>query len=250
MRNFYRGPSTHLNRWEEEALARKLVPIVSEQTRRSQCSSAPQRREVLSDVEIAAWHEAGHAVVARVLGQPVDEMFITDGGGGGIWHKPKSERRSGIETEDLRRPLEDAGADIEPSQRMVELFFPTLAVAAAGWIAQLRAAGDRPFEYHSKTCSSDRHHLNTVARAVTETPEAALALVIRAERKAIDVLEEHWPAVRVLARELIQHRRMYASHISNVLKPYGLGAVPLDKRFNDGDGKPILTDVRWDGHFL
>jgi hypothetical protein len=26
MRNFYRGPSTHLNQWEAEAFARKLAP--------------------------------------------------------------------------------------------------------------------------------------------------------------------------------------------------------------------------------
>jgi hypothetical protein len=33
MRNFYRGPSTHLNQWEAEAFARKLA-LVAEPVRR------------------------------------------------------------------------------------------------------------------------------------------------------------------------------------------------------------------------
>jgi hypothetical protein len=62
MRNFYRGPSTHLNQWEQEALARKLAPVPEPVRRRDERVS--RRGYGPSDSWLTAVHEAGHAIGA------------------------------------------------------------------------------------------------------------------------------------------------------------------------------------------
>src|SRR6266446_92700 len=80
MRNFYRGPSSYLNQWEQAALARKLAPI-SEPVRRDD-RRVSQRGYGPSGDWLTAVHESGHEIGSLAQGIPVVEVGMDNRGGG------------------------------------------------------------------------------------------------------------------------------------------------------------------------
>jgi hypothetical protein len=224
---FYRGPRTHLNRWDIE----KMYGSAAVST--------------VSDVGATAFHESGHAVVSRALGRPVVEVFVGVNGGGGCRAAPA---RSWAEGDAAQAKLLDAVVTgLRPSARAREIFYPDLVALAAGGAAQRRAGAD----HAGCSSSDDLHKINVVAKAVTENPADARQLIAEVERRAEQLVALHWCAVRALARELARHRTLNADQIDRVLRPFnvcGRTTIERDRVYReDGDSKPIHFS-RQDGY--
>jgi hypothetical protein len=226
---FYRGPRTYLSRWDSE----KMYGGAS-------AASA----SVVSDVEAISYHEAGHAVAHRALGQPVAEVFIGANGGGGCRSVPASAWAEGDAAQ--AKLLNAVVSGLRPSARARNTFFPDLVSLAAGGIAQRRASVDRRFGYDA----DDRHKIETVAAAVTESPSDARQLIAEVDRRAEQLVGMHWCAIAALARELARRRMLSADQIDRVLGPFNVcGRTTVERdRVYEEDGKPVMADLtRQDG---
>src|SRR5260370_3022982 len=181
--SFYGGPRTSLSRWDIE-----------------KTYGGAATASVGSDVEATSYHEAGHAVVSRALGRPVVEVFVGANGGGGCRAVPAHPWAEGDAAQ--AKLLNAVVSGLRPSARARNIFFPDLVSLAAGGIAQRRVGVDRCHD------ADDRHKIETVAAAVTESPAAARELVAEVEREAERLLTLHWSAVTPLARELTRYRTL------------------------------------------
>jgi hypothetical protein len=225
VRSFYRGPRTYLSRWDIE----KMYGGAS-------AASA----SVVSDVEAISYHEAGHAVVQRALGQPVAEVFIGANRGGGCRSVPA---RPWAEDDAAQAKLLNAVVSgLRPSARARNIFFPDLVSLAAGGIAQRRAGVD----HAGCSSSDDLHKIYVVAKAVTESPADARRLIAEVERKADQLVTLHWCAVTALARELARRRTLDGDAIDLILRPFkvhGRTTVERDRVYEE-DGTPAIADFR------
>jgi hypothetical protein len=234
---YYRGPRTYLSRWDIERMhgGAAATSVVSDAA-----SSDAAAAYVASDVEATAFHEAGHAVVGRALGRPVAEVFISANGGGGCRAVPARPWAEGDAAQ--AKLLNAIVSGLHPSARAREIFYPNLVSLAAGGIAQRRAGLDRRFGYDA----DDRHKIETVAAAVTESPADARQLIAEVERRAEQLVGLHWCAIAALARELARHRTLSADQIDRVLRPFnvcGRTTIEHDRVYReDGDSKPIIAD--------
>ena len=105
---------------------------------------------------------------------------------------------------------------------------------------------DRRFGYDA----DDRHKIETVAAAVTESPSDARQLIAEVDRRAEQLVALHWCAVTALARELARRRTLDGDAIDLILRPFkvhGRTTVERDRVYEE-NGKPVMADfTRQDG---
>jgi hypothetical protein len=113
MRNFYRGPSTHLNQWEQEALARKLAPVAEPVRQRDEPVSL--RGYGPSNDWLTAVHESGHVIGSLAQGIPVVEVGMDNRGGGYCLNaRPKDSTRK-PNADDWKKVLARVTDGLKPS---------------------------------------------------------------------------------------------------------------------------------------
>jgi phage tail protein X len=167
---------------------------------------------------------------ARALGRPVAEVFIGANGGGGCRAVPARPWAEGDAAQ--ARLLNAVVSGLRPSARARNTFFPDLVSLAAGGIAQRRASVDRRFGYDA----DDRHKIETVAAAVTESPSGARQLIAEVDRRAEQLVALHWCAVTALARELARRRTLDGDAIDWILRPFkvhGRTTVERDRVYEE-----------------
>jgi hypothetical protein len=174
------------------------------------------------------------------LGSPVAEVFVGANGGGcrAVPARPWAEGDAA-----QAKLLNAVVSGLRPSARARNIFFPDLVSLAAGGIAQQRRASvDRRFGYDA----DDRHKIETVAAAVTESPADAHQLIAEVEQRAEQLVGVHWCAIAALARELTRHRTLSADQIDRVLRPFNVcGRTTVERdRVYEEDGMPVIAEFR------
>lgn len=135
---------------------------------------------------VLAWHEAGHVVVGTVTGGIVRRVYVADGGGCCL-----TAFRSGT-------PLVDELA----------LYY---AGAAAEQFGMFRDGG---------LSSSDAAHLH---RLTAHLPAARRSSILAAaERRAVEIVTQHLPAVAHLAHALTCVGNLDQDQVDEILAQHGL----------------------------
>ncbi len=144
--------------------------------------------------QLTAFHEAGHAVVAHLLGLTVSQVEIVgDGEKLGSCHTQRFSRMEAIARE---HALEDA-----------------LLVACAGVVAECLVSGSERWDEDSRDLERAVH----LALRLTGDCEKAHALILRTRRRVRRALSRHWDAVEALALRLEADRRMDAGAVRTLL---------------------------------
>ncbi len=138
----------------------------------------------LRQLEGTAYHEAGHAIVALLLGFSVESAGIDPNGGYCIWNET-------LYVSEDRFPESWA------------------AVNLAGSIAREIATG----EPDSGQLTQDE----LAVRSLSMGPEGLEELLGQARSRAEEILQNSWPLVQVLARALLKYRRLQGEQIQDII---------------------------------
>ncbi len=138
----------------------------------------------LRQLEGTAYHEAGHAIVALLLGFSVESAGIDTNGGYCIWNET-------LYVSEDRFPESWA------------------AVNLAGSIAREIATG----EPDSGPLTQD----DLAVRSLSVGPEGLEELLGKARSRAEEILQDSWPLVQVLARALLRYRRLQGEQIQDII---------------------------------
>lgn len=138
----------------------------------------------LQQLEGTAYHEAGHAIVALLLGFSVESAGIDTNGGYCIWSET-------LYVSEDRFPESWA------------------AVNLAGSIAREIATG----EPDSGQLTQD----DLAVRSLSVGPEGLEELFDKARSRAEEILQDSWPLVQVLAQALLRYRRLQGEQIQDII---------------------------------
>ena len=168
-----------------------------------------------TEEEEVAYHEAGHAIVARVLGRRVPVATIVvdeERGSAGHVHHEWAQDLNELECEGGND--EEENADVERKRQVI--FEHEAMVALAGRAAQRRFLGERANEdvLHETATSDRRFVLDMLDRlAGRDDDELRNAwwklLELRTER----LLTKHWPAVEYMASCLLERKTLTGEEI-------------------------------------
>jgi len=146
-------------------------------------------------LEIVAFHEAGHAAAAFVLGVPVRVIGVENGGTGFVHHRGVFGRKL-PDTMKYNRPLE--------FRDRVER---NVIIALAGAAAQKRYAPKSWRRYHSE---SDMQGAVEYLSHLSEPASEEFIVYFRLlEIRAQGLLDRHWKGVVALAEALIESSRVF-----------------------------------------
>lgn len=152
------------------------------------------------DVTRAAYHQAGHVVVAYVLGLPVPDLSLepdpeaAETCGYSLWADALAEEGAG------------AAGDVEGLEAE--------AIAClAGPIAEAMVAG----EFDEGVAEDDLYLALDLAEAAVGGEEGRDAFLDRAEDRAESLLDEAWTAVEAVAGALVEARGLDADRVREIV---------------------------------
>ena len=164
---------------------------------------------------LTAIHEAGHAVVAHLLGLTVSQVeVIGNGEDFGSCHTLRLPSGEAIARE---HALEDA-----------------LLVACAGAVAECIASGAREWDEDSHDLERAVH----LALQLTGDCEKAHDLILRTRRRVRRALMRHWNAVETLAETLVRDGRVGSAEVSRIVKDYPPARSTVRRRRNPAQAVP------------
>lgn len=158
-------------------------------------------------LERTAYHEAGHAVAAFLMRRRVLSVTIVpDEDAGSLGHN-----RYGV--------LPNIHPDYEIDSRTVRVIEREIVVSLAGWAAEARldASARREASYLG---DDDWHKAYDLATYVTGSPEEMEAYVnwLWVRAKYMIALPPQWAAVKGLASDLLERRRIGGRRVREVIK--------------------------------
>lgn len=173
------------------------------------------RREGLT--ASTAFHEAGHAVVGTVLGVPIVKVTI----------EPSAETHG--HTQMASRWVADVHGYRVPSRDLVERYVVKLL---SGITAQRRAYPRSVRSHHGR--SDGEAALSVAVLVMPDSEKVVQAFIDYCQARADQLVEEHWPSVTGVARELIARktigrkdvRAVIAQHSEILAMKWGLPTLP------------------------
>jgi hypothetical protein len=147
---------------------------------------------------LAAYHEAGHAVVAHVLGCPL--LYVTIG------------------AEVDGEPVCDQ--ETPPGRTKRQQDRALAAVYLSGYMAQHRHQ-EYSGDYHAEEPdNSDLADARAIAERWTQTTAGAASYLATAERRAAQIVgtPEGWHAVDALAAALLTHRTLQGAEAHSIIR--------------------------------
>jgi ATP-dependent Zn protease len=162
-----------------------------------------------------AYHEAGHLVVAYLLGRPFERATIrADPDGALVGYCHHAALPAAFATEGLR-----PDPDPEANEQLIQSCVTT---ALAGGIAEEIVTGG------ASTWGTDADRHGAVNLAVYEVGEEQLeAYLAEARHRAAGLLKQHWSTVEALASALLEHRELDGNRVRELLA----GAMSQDDNF-------------------
>jgi ATP-dependent Zn protease len=147
-------------------------------------------------LQARAYHEAGHLVVAYLLGRPFERAsIIADPDGALVGYCHHAALPAAFATEGLR-----PDPDPEANEQLIQSCVTT---ALAGGIAEEMGTGA------ASTWGTDADRHAAVNLAVYEVGEEQLeAYLAEARNRAAVLLKQHWSAVEALASALVEQREL------------------------------------------
>lgn len=185
--------------------------------RANRSSSARHKR----DIEIAAYHEAGHAIMTYLAGLPIARASIigsTSGVGGVVFQADKDNSQFSTKDEyEWQIKICYAGRASEAIK------FGKVTDGAGSDITQ---ATKLIYNYVCKFGMSDDYGLLDVDVLKTVTPFAVPNEIMQAFSKKImsqtsDLIKENYELVEVIAKELLDKETITGSYIVDKIKQYG-----------------------------
>lgn len=160
------------------------------------------------DLVGTAYHEAGHAVAACVLGVAIAIVAL-----GPERHAEEDSVsgyiRFGPRPNDLALTPEDP-----PTLELIEQH---VIIDHAGWPAQERATGVKAGI--GRIYDETRSH-EVLSRLIPDETERR-AFLARAEARALQIVTEHWPAVEAVAKALLLQRRLSGDQVQAIFAAVG-----------------------------
>jgi succinylglutamate desuccinylase len=153
-------------------------------------------KEMSEIVRLAAFHEAGHAVVATALGVGVEYLSIDPR----VIREHKAIRQAnanviGFVSHPRTRWSRDEARRLGQAQHRV-------MVCYAGAIAEKMAASRKWAAHIEKCAEEDRKAAHSYARLVAESHASRELLLAYLEGRAREIVEEEWCAVAAVAKAL------------------------------------------------
>ena len=180
----------------------------------------------LDDVTRAAYHQAGHAVAAHLLGRPVPDLSIEaepeSAGtcGYALWAEDfgvlEGRGEEGAAGRGVAAGAGEAGVvegaeDVEGMEGMGEIEAEIVA-CLAGPIAEAMHAG----EFSEEAAEDDLYLILDLAEAAVADEAAREAYLDALESKAEALLQGAWGAVEAVAGALLAERTLEASRVGEV----------------------------------
>jgi hypothetical protein len=165
-----------------------------------------------------AYHEAGHAVAARILGRPVNTAtVIADERGGSAGHVEHDFAQNLNELEYELGDDEEEDADIERKRQVI--YEHEAMIALAGCAAQRRYLGDRADEeaLHEGAYSDRQFVLQIFDKLVGLDDELRIAWWKVLELRTDRLLERQWPAVEHLASCLLDRKTLTGEEVDECI---------------------------------
>lgn len=159
-------------------------------------------------MQLRAFHEAGHAVVALLKGFSLTRVTISRRGrvGGACEYRFRFPRAGSLPA---ARRLARAGAAVALAGSVAQ----DAQAAERGWVAVDLATG-RPFRPFAPGAEDDVRVARRFARRLYRSPEAQRAFFARMRSSTEHLLghPEAWAAVHALARTLLTNRTLCGEH--------------------------------------
>lgn len=157
---------------------------------------SPMSNNATAAERLTAFHEAGHALMAELCGQLLTEVEIIGdrehtGSVQSLAFPPNRE----AETEDIERHLK---------------------IILAGTVAEAMVSGRKGWD----ETSEDLDAAVRLGMRLVDDCEDVLPLLKDIGAGVERVLNRHWPAVEVLAAELLDRKTLTGSDVRNLLKPH------------------------------
>lgn len=153
-----------------------------------------------------AYHEAGHAVVARVLRRQLVLVSV----------RPSRNRLGLVQCG--RHPSFGRGATRNRSWRTWTLE-REIVIAIAGPIAEALARGRRSFP----GAGEDAEVIARLLRCITRDKASQLELAIQLADKARELLATYWRAVEAVADQLVARQQLSGRELAELTKGFGIG---------------------------
>lgn len=171
---------------------------------------------------LAAYHEAAHAVIAHALGRNIHSIAIDPGGHGGgefqsaptpVWAEGDAAQA---------RLLTAVTAGLEPSDEARRFWRTSLIERAAGRSAQWRLLGTSAGQFDHLCCYDDEQ-ITSVARAITASSAEAREYVAAIRFEVDQLVDQHWRKITFVAEALLYTGRLDRLAIEAALNRAELG---------------------------
>jgi hypothetical protein len=156
-------------------------------------------RGVEPRLRFAAYHEAGHAFVAYVLGQPYAAIEVLLSGDGRVHPPPLSDSREKFL--------------LANHEALVDLAIRDLIATVAGPLAELRAGGIE--------AEVEKRARGDVARTFlmlkSTEAENEMGAVGAAADTARELIEIGWPVIEAIASELCRRKKLTGREVESII---------------------------------
>lgn len=171
------------------------------------------------EIELVAWHEAGHALVGSIYGKDITKVTIissTSGAGGVTFSTPK---KTGLHSiEDIKHEVMELYAG-----RIGELLFykENYTKITTGASNDIERATGLIHEYVTRYGMSDTFGMLKINEEIMDKKQIMnmeVALAKELEQATISLMKEHFNDLQQIANELIEKETLYKADIDRIVR--------------------------------
>jgi hypothetical protein len=161
-------------------------------------------------MDIAAYHEAGHAIACLANGVEIVECWITDA----------TPTPTGKVEHEYPIYLITGGRDVKEETYTPEVeaaYLKEIMIALAGEAAQRRYEPSSLDGDLESSLGGDRAKVQHLLACIKGSDDAKKAMLAECKRQVDALIEERWSEVRALANELIRRQRLTGAEVAALL---------------------------------